>query len=90
MTDLAHMTVAELLAGAKPDYYSPEHNPLGSRDQWAAACRAGLFPCAKIGRRWLARVADFDTWFAAQTARPDEDPLEALARSAGVKARRCA
>jgi hypothetical protein len=91
MTDLARLTIAELADALRPsEYYTPEHNPLGSKRDWARMCRDGLFPCAKIGKRWIARRADFDRWFDAQTQRPEEDPIESLARSAGVKARRCA
>lgn len=91
MSDLSRLTLAELAAAiAPPDYYTPEHNPLGSKRDWAALCRSAVFPCAKLGKRWLARRQDFDAWFARQTAQPEADPLDALCRAAGVTARRVA
>ena len=95
MNDLSRLTVAEFVAALQPtqmDYYSPEQNPLGSRRQWNELCRkaaAGhLFACAKIGKRWLAKRDSFDSWFERQSQAPEEDPLEGLAKAAGVRARR--
>lgn len=91
MTDLSKLTLSELAAALAPaTHYTPECNPLGSKRQWSALCRDALFPCAKIGKRWICRREDFDRWFEAQTKRPDEDPLDALCRAAGVSARRVA
>jgi hypothetical protein len=95
--DLSRMTVAELVEALSPvqvDYYSPEHNPLGSRRQWNELCRKASashwFACAKIGKRWLAKRTSFDAWFEAQSATPEADPLQSLAKAAGVRARRVA
>ena len=95
--DLSRMTIGELVAALQPtqaDYYSPENNPLGSRRQWNELCRkasqAHWFSCAKIGKRWLAQKPSFDAWFEAQSATPEADPLQSLARAAGVRARRVA
>lgn len=95
--DLSRMTIGELVAALQPtqaDYYSPEQNPLGSRRQWNDLCRkaaaAHWFATAKIGKRWLVKRTSFDAWFEAQSKTPECDPLQSVARAAGVRARRVA
>jgi hypothetical protein len=65
-------------------HYTPSHNPLGDRRAWADLCRSHAFPAVKVGRRWIARVEDFDRWFASQ-ARQTADTVEEAARIAGVR-----
>lgn len=64
-------------------HYTPDRNPLGDRRAWADLCRSGVFAARKIGRRWIARVEDFDRWFAAEP--PRADTIEDAARIAGVR-----
>ena len=69
------------------DYYTSERNPLGDRRRWADMCRSGALPAVKVGRCWLVRREDWDTWWEARQAHREAPATieDRLAKQMGVE-----
>jgi hypothetical protein len=98
LVSLAAEHIAERVVerlGGDLEFYDGDNNPIGTRRQFNAACRAAKFPAMKIGKRWVARREDVHKFLRELEARrtepkvtpsgSGEPDLDGLLRGAGLR-----
>jgi hypothetical protein len=85
---IARAVVLELQAGTMPDHVDQHTSPLGSR-RHIGAIRSGTLAGAQVGRRWLAKREDVETFIASipkqkTTKAAGKSPEELLAAELGI------
>lgn len=63
-TRTAELVTDRLLGGSRQDTISHRESPIGSR-RFIGAIRSGRMPGVKVGRLWLARRTDHDSYIAS-------------------------
>jgi excisionase family DNA binding protein len=83
---IARAVVAELQAGTTPDHVDQHASPLGPR-RHVAAIRSGKLRGVQVGRRWLAKREDVDSFVATLTEKKPRkrSAEEELAAELGIE-----
>jgi excisionase family DNA binding protein len=82
---LARYVADELRAGTEPNHVDQHASPLGPR-RHVAAIRSGKLRGVQVGRRWLAKREDVDSFVAKLTAKKPRERTaeEELAAELGI------
>jgi hypothetical protein len=81
---IAAAVVDQLRAGETADMLDQRQSPLGSR-RHIRAIRDGAMPGVQIGRRWLARRQDVESYAATLAQRPSRSRSSQLAAELGLR-----